>query len=163
MATALYGIPVGNAFFDTSGRIWSEPVVGGTNSRRFLPELCVQASLGGNANAWKIFYCPTAPTATLKASVFYVANATTGNARLNISWAAGAVGTNFDTVSLSAEGVQTISWAAGNDYDILNTVVTLDATTAPTAGQLLFLQLGFETSSWTLAQKSYWSVVLIDE
>jgi hypothetical protein len=163
MATVIYGVPLGNAFFDTSGRIWQEPIVGGTNSRRWLPEWTVQTSLGGNANVWKIFYCPTAPVATLKANVYHVANAATGNARLNLSWAAGNVGTNFDTVTLSSETVQTISWATGNEYDMLNTKITLDATTAPTAGQLLFLQMGFETASWTLAQKSYWSVHLIDE
>jgi len=163
MATSIYGTPVGVAYFDTSGRIYQAPVTGGTNSRRIMPEWAIEASLGGNANVWKIFYCPVAPTATLKLNVFSIANATTGNARLNVSWAAGAVGTNFDTVSLSSETVQSISWTTGNDYDVLSTKITLDATTAPTAGQLLFVQFGYETASWTLAQVSYWSAFLIDE
>jgi hypothetical protein len=163
MATQSPFYLVGHPMMDTSGRIFTEPIVGGTNARRFMPHFCVQASLGGNANVWYVFRCLVAPVATLKAEILRVANATSGNARLNISWAAGAMGTNFDTISLSAEGVQTLSWAAGNDYDILQTLITLDAATAPTAGQLLFLQAGFETASWTLAQKSYWAINLIDE
>jgi hypothetical protein len=139
------------------------PRIGGTNSRPWMPQWGIVASLGANVDiitAWKI---QTAPTATLKLALYSIANATTGVAKVNPSWAAGAIGTNFDTVSLSAEGVNTITWAAGNNDDVLETKITLDATTLPTAGQLLFLQIRFETASWTLAQLSYWSHALLDE
>lgn len=155
--------PVGVPFWDSSANVFQAPLVGGTNSRRFMPQWGIVASLGANVNVRSIWKIQTAPSATLKLVLYSVANAATGVAKVNPSWAPGAVGTNFDTVSLSAEGTTTVTWATGNEYDILETKITLDATTLPTAGQLLFLQILFETASWTLAQKSYWSHILLDE
>lgn len=155
--------PVGLPFWLASANAFQSPLVGGTNARRFMPQWGIVASLGANVDVLSVWKIQTVPTATLKLALYSVANATTGVAKVNPSWAAGAVGTNFDTVSLSAEGTTTVTWAAGNDFDILETKITLDATTAPTAGQLLFLLIRFETTSWTLAQKSYWSHVLLDE
>lgn len=154
---------VGVPLWDVSANAFRAPLVGGTNSRRIMPEWAIVASLGANVDVRSIWKIQTVPTATLKLVLYSVANATTGVAKVNPSWAAGAVGTNFDTVSLSAEGTTTVTWGAGNDFDMLETKITLDAATAPTAGQLLFLQIRFETTSWTLAQKSYWSHFLLDE
>ncbi len=153
------GVPI----WGVSANAFRAPLVGGTNSRRLMPEWAIVASLGANVDVFSIWKIQTAPVSTLKLALYSVANATTGVAKVNPSWAAGAVGTNFDTVSLTAEGTTTVTWAAGNDYDVLETKITLDATTLPTAGQLLFMQIRFETASWTLAQKSYWSHVLLDE
>lgn len=153
------GVPI----WGVSPNAFRAPLVGGTNSRRLMPEWAIVASLGANVDVFSVWKIQIAPTATLKLALYSVANATTGVAKVNPSWAAGAVGTNFDTVSLTAEGTTTVTWAAGNDYDVLETKITLDATTLPTAGQLLFMQIRFETASWTLAQKSYWSHVLLDE
>jgi len=142
---------------------FNAPYIGGTNSRVFMSMWGIVASLGANVNIYSIWQIQEAPTATMKLGLYSLANATTGVAKVNPAWAAGNVGTNFDTVSLSAEGTSTITWSTGNDEDILETKITLDAATAPTAGQLLFMQIAFETASWTLAQNSYWSCVLIDE
>lgn len=156
---ALLGVPG----LPSAGRIYPRPLVGGTNSRVFTPMFAVEASLGANANVHLHYLCLTAPANTLKAQVIAAANATSGNARLNISWAAMTLPENFDTLSLSAEGVQSIAWGAGNAYELLSTKITLDAATAPTAGQVVVVQLGFETASWTLAAESFWSLALIDE
>jgi len=139
------------------------PRIGGTNSRVFMPQWSIVASLGANVDIFATWKIQTAPSATLKLGLYSLANATTGVAKVNPSWAAGAVGTNFDTVSLTAEGTTTVTWSTGNNDDVLETKITLDAATAPTAGQLLFLQIRFETTSWTLAQISYWSHILLDE
>lgn len=154
----LVGIP----FWDVSANVLVEPRVGATNSRRLMPHFGIVASLGANVDVRYHFYIQTAPSATLKAVLTAIANATTGNAKVNISWAAGS-DPNFDTLSLTAEGTTTITWASGDTDEMKTTKITLDATTLPTAGQYLILQVRFETSSWTLAQKSYWSLALIDE
>lgn len=153
---------VGVPFWDVSANVVMEPRVGGTNSRRFMPHFGIVASLGANVDVRYHFYIQTAPSATLKTVLAAVANATTGNAKVNLSWAAGS-DPNFDTLTLTAEGVSTITWATGEADKLKTTKINLDATTLPTAGQYLVLQARFETASWTLAQKSYWSLALIDE
>ncbi len=153
----------GQPFFDANGRIFTEPIVGGSNSRRFMPMWAVEASLGANADVWLYFICQSAASSTLKLELIGVADATTGVARVNVSWAAATMPENFDSLSLTAEGAQSITWAAGEDEEFKSTKITLDAATAPAAGQMLVVQVRFETSSWTLSDKSYWSAHLIDE
>lgn len=162
MATSPF-IPVGIPVGESGDTVLYEPLTGGTNGRRFMPQWAIPASLAANANIHALFYCAAAPSGTLKALITRAANASSGNARLNLAWAAAAAGVNFDTVSLSAEGVQSLAWASGNEYDLLQTAITMDAATAPTAGQYVIVQLGFETASWTLAAKSYWAISLIDD
>lgn len=162
MATSpfvLEGIPFG----ESGDTVLFEPIVGGTNGRRWMPQWAIPASIAAQTNVHAIFRCLSAPTGTLKAVLTRVANAATGNARVNLAWAAAAAGANFDTTSLSSEGVQSLAWATGNEYDLLQTVITLDATTAPTAGQYVIVQIGYETASWTLAAKSFWAISLIDD
>ena len=146
-----------------TANIFHAPRIGGTNSRPFMPQWGIVASLGANVDVHAVWKVQTAPSATLKLALYGLANATTGVAKFNLSWAAANVGENFDTVSLTAEGTTTITWSTGNNDDVLETKITMDAATAPTAGQLLFLQMRFETASWTLAQLSYWSHILLDE
>lgn len=161
METHLIGLP----FWDSSPNVVVQPVTGGSNSRRFMPHFGIVASLGANVNAryiWKIQTAPS-PSDTLKLLVTSIANATTGNAQLNPSWGVSNSGFNFDTISLTAEGVTTITWSAGQAYAVKETKITLDALSKPTAGQYLVLGLLFATASWTLAQRSFWSVHLIAE
>lgn len=153
---------VGVPFWDVSANVVVEPRVGGTNSRRWMPHFGIVASLGANVDVRYHFYIQTAPSATLKALLIAAANATTGNAKINISWGS-ASEANFDTQTLTAEGTTTITWATGEADKMKATKVTLDANSAPSAGHILVAQLRFETASWTLAQKSYWSMALIDE
>lgn len=153
---------VGVPFWDVSANVVVEPLVGGTNSRRWMPQFGIVASLGANVDVRAMFYIQTAPSAALKLLLTALANATTGNAKVNPSWARAAT-PNYDTETLTAEGTTTITWATGEAYVPKTTKITLDALSAPTSGQYLLLQLRFETASWTLAQKSYWSLALIDE
>ncbi len=73
-----------------------------------------------------------------------------------------SAGFNFDTLSLTEEGVQSITWGTGDNDKVLETKITLDAHTV-SAGQYLVLGLLFDATSWTLAQNSFWSAHLIDE
>lgn len=159
----MIALPIGIPFWDISANIFQAPLTGGTNSRRFMPEWSIIASLGANVHVRSIWKIVEVPSTQLVLALYSIANATTGVAKVNPAWAAAAVGENFDTVSLSSEGTTTITWSTGNDYDLLETKIDLDVTTAPTAGQLLFLDMVFETTSWTLAQNSFWAHTLLDE
>jgi len=147
---------------DVGGNVYVGPYTGGSNARRWMPDFNIVASLGADEDVWYIFQLLAGLTDSMKAVLTRSADATTGNARLDLSWAAAAQPV-FDTLSLSAEGVQTLSWGAGDSGDLIRTEITLDAATAPTVDQFIVIQLGFETASWTLAQASYWALHLIDE
>lgn len=118
-----------------------------------MPEsLCYEASLGADA-IWRLFYRmpPTSlPTGTCKLLIVCQANATTGDAKLNPKWKSYGANEVPAAASLTAEGVQTISFAT-TAYRLTETRVNLDADT-PVAGELIMLDLVGETSGWTLAQ-----------
>lgn len=134
----------------TQGKVF--PNVHLTAGSRSIPGLGVMASLSGDAIYSNIFALPrtTLPTGTCTFVCKMVANATTGNAKINIKWARLSATANLDAV-VGAEGVQTVSWAAGDNDDTKEYTVTLDQAT-PTAGESIYLEIVFETSSWTLAQ-----------
>lgn len=98
------------------------------------------------------------PSGTLTLRPRARAAATTGNAKFNPKWVAvAASGADPSSATLVAEGTQTYTWSSGDTDDYKSADLTLDATTAPTAGQILVMQMWFETSSWTLAVVSGWN------
>lgn len=114
--------------------------------------LAYEASLGADA-IWRLFFRlppTTLPTGTCKLLIVCQANATTGDAKLNPKWKSYGALEVPAAASLTAEGVQTISFAT-TAYRLVETKVTLDADT-PVAGELIMLDLVGETSGWTLAQ-----------
>lgn len=148
----------------TSGKVFPTIQVGDTNGRMDAG-MGVIASLDADAT-WDLRFQmpPSLPTGTLKLVLIAIADATSGNAKVNPKWAAiSRAGGNPDTVSLTAETVSTITWAAGDDDDYKETEITLDAATAPTADQVLVMDLVFETASWTLAAVSTWIAFLVWE
>lgn len=148
----------------TAGRVFPRVHVGATNGK--MDEgMGVQASVGADST-WELrFAMPMSiPSGTLKLELLALANATSGNAKVNPKWVAiSAAGGNPDTASRVAEGTTTITWGAGDNDDYKQTKITLDATTLPAAGEILVMDLVFETSSWTLAQISTWQAFLIWE
>jgi hypothetical protein len=122
----------------------------------------VQASVGADSIWGLIWQLPpsTLPTGTLTLNLLAQASAVAGNAKVNAKWAAISTGVDPGATSLSAEGVSTLTWAAGDTDKIKILTITLDAATAPTAGQMIVMNLTFETSSWTLAALSCWNAYL---
>lgn len=97
---------------------------------------------------------PTLPSGQLKMRLRSYANAATGVVKFNPKWFSLAAGENPGDATLAAEGTQTITWATGNENDMLVTEVTLDADT-PVAEEVLIMNLVFEDTNTTLAVASY--------
>lgn len=128
----------------TSGKVFSH-VYGSDRG------LGVMASLNGDA-IWRLRFemPPVMPTGTLKLVLRMRANATTGSVKLNPKWAMVAVGEDPAVATVTAEGVQTVTWASGDASKYKEVKVTLDAVT-PEVGNVLAMDLTAETSGWTLA------------
>jgi hypothetical protein len=148
--------------YDSNGRVYPGVHVGATNGRQDTGHK-VEASLGADAVVHLRFLIPEVlPSGTLTLLLIPLANATSGAAKGNPSWA--AVNRSLgppDTATLYAEGTTTVTWAAGENDEYKATTITLDATTLPTAGQVVVMSLTFETSGWTLAVASTWQAFLI--
>lgn len=136
----------------TAGKVFPLVYSGGTNAR-LIETLGVMASLNGDAIWYLTFIMPqTLPSGTAKLRLLCMANATSGNAKINPKWVSVAAGEIPDTMTLNAEGVNTVSWSSGDADKFKELKVTLDADTI-VANEVVFMALTFETSSWTLAQK----------
>ena len=145
-----------------SGRLFPNFHQGATNSRSD-EGIGVEASLTADSTAELRFEMPPSlPTGTGKLRLLALSNATTGAAKVNPTWASVAVEENPDTISITAEGTGTITWSTGDNDQYKELKVTLDADTL-VAGEVVVLNLVFETTGWTLAQVSTWSPSIIWE
>lgn len=135
----------------TSGKVFRNIHKGNTNGKLFQG-IGVMASLDADATVDIIFPMPPAiPSGTLKLVIVSVANETSGVAKVNPKWAAiSRSGGSPDTVSLTAEGTSTITWGGSDADKLIETKITLDATTLPTADQMLVMELVFENTSSTI-------------
>ena len=147
-----------------SGLVFPNFHVGAGANSKHDEGLGVAASIGADAT-WRLrFHMPPTdlPSGTGKLRLLALANATTGNAKVNPKWASVAVEEDPSSATLQAETTQTVSWAAGNNDQYKELKVTLDADTL-VAGEVVAMDLVFETSSWTLAQVSTWIPTIIWE
>jgi len=145
----------------TSGKVFPVLYDGGSNDKETM--MGVMASLDGDA-VWRLAFKipPSLPSGTAKLVLQARANATSGNAKPNVKWLNVAAEEDPGGTVL-AEGVNTVTWAAG-DVDVLKELkVTLDADTAPAPGETVYMDLTFETASWTLAAQSGWQAFVIWE
>jgi hypothetical protein len=155
-----------SAYPVTAGRVFPNFHVGAGANSKHDEGLGVEASVGADS-IWRLrFQLPPAiPTGTAKLLLRALANATSGNAKVNPKWAKVTAGSDPSSASLNAEGTQTISWAAGDADDYKDTLVALDAVAIGAGDEKkeIVMDLTFETSSWTLAQVSTWIVSVIWE
>jgi len=143
-----------------AGRLFPWVHIGGGNSRE-LPGMGAMASMSADSICYLAFRMPaTLPSGTCKLVLLAQSLATTGDAKINPSWASVAVTENPDTITLNAEGVTTITWAAATTF--IETKITLDADT-PVGGEIIYIALLFATASWTLAQVSTWNFYILFE
>lgn len=123
----------------------------------------VIASLPGDSK-WQLrFELPgVIPAGTAKLRLLALANAAAGDAKVNPQWASVAVGEDPSSATLNAEGTQTATWGVGDEDKYKQVKVDLDADTL-VAGEILVLDLVFETTGFTLAAESIWQASVIWE
>jgi hypothetical protein len=148
-----------SAFPVTSGNVFPFFYVGAGSGQKYQEGLGVVASLGGDSIWALCFKMPptTLPSGTCQLNMFAQANATSGAAKVNPKWASVAAGEDPSSATLQAEGTSTLTWAGGGADKYTLLAITLDADT-PTAGEMIVMNLTFETSGWTLAATSVWTV-----
>lgn len=152
--------------YDTNGRVYPGIYVGATNSRRFQPHVLVESSLSTNTGkVTLIFPFPkdTLPSGTLKLHLLLMANATSGAAYAQVSWASVAIGDTPDTITLNSEGAAAVihTWATGDDDELISYKLTLDADT-PVSAEFLLLELTFgnNASHNLAAEMAAWAEIL---
>ena len=152
-----------SAYPVTAGRVFPNFHVGAGANSKHDEGLGVEASVGADST-WRLRFQmpPTLPTGTGKLRLLALANATSGNAKVNPKWVTVAAGADPSSATLVAETVQTVTWAAGDNDKYKELKVILDASTL-TAGEIVVMDLVFETASWTLAQVSTWIASIIFE
>lgn len=146
--------PRGIAFEDTNA--YPGVYLGATNARQFQVDGLVVASLGTGTAVVRIeFDMPegSLPSGTCTLRLYLYANATSGAAYVQVSWASVATADTPDTISLNTEGAAAAmhTWASGDDDEQIEYTLTLDADT-PVAGETIQAQLTFgNTASHNLA------------
>lgn len=153
-----------SAYPATAGRTFPNFYVGGGSNSKHDEGLGVEASVGADAT-WRLRFLmpPSAlPSGTGKLRLLALANATSGSAKVNPKWANVAAGASPSGATLNAEGTNTLTWAAGDNDKYKELKISLVADTL-TAGNMVVMDLVFETTSWTLAQISTWIVSIIWE
>ena len=120
------------------------------SSGEMAEALGYQSSLGADS-IWRLYYLApqTIPSGTATMLLRCQANATTGNARLNVKWKSWGANEVPASASLNAEGVTTITFAT-TAYRLTEVTLLMDADTF-VAGELVMVDLVGETASWTLA------------
>lgn len=148
----------------TADRTFASTIITGSNS--FIRSgMGVEASVGADSE-WHLLYKmpPALPTGDPKTVMQGFSAAVAGSAQVNFYWASKATEEDLDLTlaGLNAEGTETITWAAGDDYVIKELRVDLDADTV-IADEYIIAIVVFETTSWTLASVSLWDFPIIWE
>ena len=150
-----------SAFPATTGRVFESVHTGGGGNSPNEIGMGVEASVGADST-WQLrFKMPESlPSGTAKLQLWALANATTGSAKVNPKWRSVAVEEDPTDTSLNAEGTSTLTWSTGDDDQYKELLITLDADTV-VAGEMIVMDLVFETTSWTLAAISTWHAFII--
>lgn len=155
--------PVSAVPGDATGRLF--PLIyngAGGNGVSLEEGLGVMASLSADST-WELRFHipPTVPTGTMKLRLLALANATSGAAKVTVKDGRAPAGSNPSSAALTSETQVSLTWAAGNNDQYLETKVTL--TTVPQGNDVLVVGLVFNTTGWTLAVPSAWIATLIWE
>lgn len=147
----------------TIDRVFPNIHIGGGANSKHEEGLGVQASVGADS-IWRLRFQmpPSLPTGTGKLRLLALANATSGNAKVNPKWASVAPEESPSGATLNAEGTSTLTWGAGDNDQYKELKIILDADTL-VASEEVVMDLTFETTSWTLAQVSTWIASIIWE
>lgn len=118
----------------------------------------------GSDVVWRLrFWMPEMlPGGTAKLKLWALADAVTNSAKVNPKWASVAQEEDPSSIALNAEGTTTITWAAADDDVYKEAKIALDADTI-IAGEMVVMDLVFETAGWTLDVASTWHAAIIWE
>lgn len=155
-----------DAYPVTAGKVFpSDFILTGGTIDVIVRGLGVKATLDTDAiwrTVWKApAEIPVGTTPKLELELF--SPASSGVIKANPGWVAKSPNADLSATARSSEGLtptvktgggatDTMEWATGDNIQGLRVKWTLDATTAPTAGQLILLDIALATSGWTLAQ-----------
>jgi hypothetical protein len=142
----------------TSGRAFGDVFAAAASTGvQYQTGIGIAASIGTNTDVWLMWEMPwgALPTGTARLKLWARAAATANSAKVNPAWAMAGSGDDPGALALSAEGTQTLTWAAGDSDELKLLSLDLDATTVEHS-KFLIMRLRFETASWTLAVKSLW-------
>jgi hypothetical protein len=151
-----------SAAYPASGQVYPGYHIGTTNNRKWHGHRC-EASLGSDAILELNFEAPQSlPSGTPKLRCLVISDDTSGDGVINPAWASLPVGGDYDTVALNAEGNTTITWATGDNEELLEEIIVLDADTV-VEDEIIIMQITFVSASWTLASISTWNFSIIWE
>lgn len=149
---------------DSSGRAFPNFYAGaGGNAAPHDEGLGVAASLATTDVTWELRFPmpPSIPTGTFKLRLLALANATSGVAKVTVKDGRCPAGSSPSAAALTSETQVTVTWAAGNNDQYLETKIAL--TTVPQANDMIVVALVFNATGWTLAQTSTWLASIIWE
>lgn len=159
------GIVTPYSFYPTSAsRTFMNIHVGkGSNSKQ-EQGLGVIGSLSSNST-WRLRFLmpPSIPTETMKLRLLALADAQSGTAYVNPAWVAASPEDDPSSLSLTAEGTSSLTWSTGDDDVYKELKITLDGATAPSANDIIVMDLQFISASWSLSAISTWIPSIIWE
>lgn len=131
-----------------------------TNAAGALEGVGCIASLGTIGNCVMQFNLPEViPSGTMKLRALATANATTGNAIVNISDGVTAPGSNIGAATLAADSTITQAWSVA-DVLVENKV---NLSSIAVANGILTVLAAFNFNGWTLAAVSSWQFSVVWE
>lgn len=159
------GLVTPYSFYPTSAsRTFMNVHVGKGANSKHEQGLGVAASLSANS-IWRLRFLlpPVLPSETMKLRLLALANAQTGNAQVNPAWTAASPEDDPSSLTLTAEGTSSLTWSTGDDDVYKELKITLDGAPAPSASDVIAMDLQFIASGWTLAAVSTWIPSIIWE
>lgn len=136
----------------------------GANGHQIQGMSLKAATLGADGVWDKDFELPPTalPTGTAYVRYHGLADATSGVVRVHCRWGLVAAGADPSSATLTSEGVQSVTWGAGDDDVYKELKVALDHT-ALTANSMVVMQTTFENTATTLTVISTWLASIIWE
>ena len=141
---------------DSAGRLFPNFYAGGGGNASPHDEgLGVKASLDADAT-WELRFPmpPTLPTGTIKLRVLSLANATSGVLKFTVKDGRVAAGGIPSGATLTSETQSTVTWAAGNNDEYMETKVALTGVGSLAGNDMVIVALTFNTTGTTLAAVS---------
>lgn len=145
----------------TTNLVFPNTFIGGGSGWKYFGDLGVADATTLNADAtWALLYHlpPALPTGTAKLRLQCFSALSSGVLKFNPKWNVCAAGTDCSSVTLNAEGTQTLTYTVADAFVEVDT--TLDASTV-TAGTNLIMNLVFEDTGTTAAGNSTCSAFLV--
>jgi len=148
---------------ENSDRVWAGVFIGGGANGHRVNAWKAQANMSADTTL-RFDYAvgPTLPSGQAKLKIRAMAPAVLNDAKIDVLWNLAADGEDASSLILTSEGIQTITWAAGDTDKTKITKVNLDFQPV-VAGEFIILQVVFKTSGWTLAVISGWKFSIIFE